>query len=146
MARLRPDTDDILLAALRIGLYVPTEGRGDRYADVDVKRSDGWLARLNTRPLVTARTVTADATAMLRHRSYAEVDIQSWATDRRDASDLDDLALQALLAARGVEHAGGYISRIDVQSLGTEVPDPGQEGRGQLYRWQAGYRLTIRPA
>lgn len=146
MGRLRPDTDDILLAVLRGALYVPTEGRGDRCADVDVKRADGWLARLDIRPLVVARTITAEATQMVRHRSYAEVDVQCWATDRRDASNLDDLALQALLEARGVEHAGGYISRIDIQALGTEVPDPGQEGRGQLFRWQAGYRLTIRPA
>lgn len=146
MDRLRPDTDDITLAALRTFLYVPTDGRGDRYADVDVKRADGWLGRLDTRPLVVARTITADATAMLAHRSYAEIDVQSWAKDRRDASNLDDMVLQALHAARGRETAGGWISRIDIQALGTEVPDPGQEGRGELYRWQAGYRLTIRHA
>ncbi len=133
MARVRPDPDFVLVDALRAALP-------DDVTVVNL-RPDPFLDRL---PLVQARTVSAPATQMLAHRTYADVDIQSWAATRRAASDLDDACLAALLAARGVAHSGGYISRIDVQSLGSELRVPDQPG--QVFRWQAGYRLTIRPA
>lgn len=133
MPRVRPDTDAVLLGALRAG--VPNG------VTVVRLRPDDFLAHL---PMVSARTITADATDMVRFVSYAEVDVQSWASTPDAASNLDDACLAALIAAQGRVFAGGYITRIVTQSLGTEVRDPDQPGR--LYRWQAGYRLTIRPA
>lgn len=132
MTRVRPDPDLVVTTALRANLAPgPT---------VVALRPNDFLDRL---PLVAARTITADAGQMLAHVTYAEVDVQSWAETRQAASDLDDACLAALRAARGQTYADGRIARIEPQALGTEVRDADQAGR--VYRWQASYRLTIRP-
>lgn len=132
MARVRPDPDLVVTMALRS--HLPGGPL------VVALRPDDFLDRL---PVVVARTITADAGQMLSHVTYAEVDVQSWASTRQAASDLDDACLQALRAARGEAFAGGRIARIEPQALGTEVREADQAGR--VYRWQASYRLTIRP-
>lgn len=132
MTRVRPDPDLVVTTALRTNLAPGTM--------VASLRHDQFLDDL---PMVVARTITADAGQMFAHVTYAEVDVQSWAETRQAASDLDDACLAALRAARGQTYAGGRIARIDPQALGTEVREADQAGR--VYRWQASYRLTIRP-
>lgn len=135
--RLRPDVDLFLVELLRpalTGVHV-------------VNLLD--TAALKRLPVVAARVVSPgsfDTTRNVRARFPVGVDVQSWAEDRRAASDLDDRVLSALVRAQeaGTVAAGAYVALLEIDTPGAELRTGDQPGR--LHRWAASYSFLVRPA
>lgn len=139
--RLTVDPDEFALSLLRDALPAGTT--------VDRWRTKEWLRSL---PFVEAHATPGsgrgpvDPGRMLRHRSVAELALEVWAENARDASDLSDAAVAAFHRAwRGAHtHAGGHLSLLELFLAPGEVRDAAQPGG--VRHWSAALVLHLRPA
>jgi hypothetical protein len=136
VARVLPDIDLMLVTLLRDGLGTGVEVQNLRPAD--------FLDRL---PMVTARRIPGGGPpANWRFRDTAPVDVQTWAATRAQASDLAQECLVVLCSAadrQAVLPGLGSIKTVVVTAGPGELREADQPGR--LSRFQAGYRVTVRP-
>ncbi len=127
-----PSVADLLLGVLRPALASATVGT--------------LLPTPMPLPFVLARPVGGSAVD-LRFLAHAVVDVQTWAETDRDAESLAAAARAALVAAwrtQAVVPGIGSIGWLDERAAPALLPDPlAPDG---VYRYQATYELTARPA
>lgn len=140
--RLTIDGDAFALSVLRAEL--------DTGVTVDRWRPNNFLKHL---PFIEAHVTpgsglgtTRDPARMIRHRSVAELAVETWAADPRAAADLADAVTAALLRVhRGQhEHAGGYLWRLEMPLAPGEIRSGTQ--LGGVVHFGAAYVLHLRPA
>ncbi len=135
MNPLLPDVDLIVAAALREGLPQAT---------VRVLWPDDWADHL---PLIVVRQV-AGGSADRRGIGVAVIDVQCADSDRRNASALARTARTVIAGACISQFSGpgGYLNRFaDVTGGPYEIRTGTPESGPDLYRYQATYRVTVRP-
>ncbi|MYT30469.1 MULTISPECIES: hypothetical protein [unclassified Streptomyces] len=138
MTPVLPDIDELVRAALTAELP---------QAKVFTLWPDDWAEHL---PLVVARRV-AGAAPDPRGLDAALIDVQAAAGDRRAAHYLARQARAVLFDACAAQFsytdAGGYLSHFQGETSGpAEIRDSHPTPGTDLFRFQATYRLTARPA
>ncbi|MFE3220241.1 hypothetical protein [Streptomyces antimycoticus] len=131
-ARMLPSAADILVGVLRPALAVATVGT--------------LIPNPMPLPFVLARAVGGAAVDM-RFLARALVDVQTWAATDRDAEGLAAAARAALVTAwrqQVVIPGTGSIGWLEERATPVLLPDE-HTGDG-VYRYQATYELTLRPA
>ncbi|MGW3569074.1 phage tail termination protein [Streptomyces sp. NPDC000941] len=131
-ARMLPSAADLLVGVLRPALAVATVGT--------------LIPDPMPLPFVLARPIGGAAVDM-RFLARAVVDVQTWAETDRDAEDLAAAARAALVTAwrqQVVVPGVGSVGWLAERAAPVLLPDE-HTGDG-VYRYQAAYELTIRPA
>lgn len=140
--RLTIDGDEFALSVLRAEL--PDAATIDRW------RPNNFLKLL---PFVEAHITpgsglgsTREPARMIRHRSVAELAVETWAADPREAADLADAVTAALLRVHRAQeqHAGGFLSRLEMPLAPGEIRSGAQ--LGGVVHFGAAYVLHLRPA
>lgn len=135
MTRLLPDADQLVLDVIRSALGPDNVGN---FIPAD-------LAEML--PYITAARITGPP----RHPRFAgnpTIDVQTWADDRKTASDLAESVRVAFYEAWRTQtvYPSGWISHQRCTSEPANLPLTGAAANApqDLYRFQATYRLVVR--